>query len=157
MSLRIPVTPEEKADFHMFTRKFKTKGSEIYRPSRQEAFEIMQAAGERVVPYFPIRRQLPPALLCVVYTDETEHATKGKELLTVQEALDMGHEGVLASQFLGGGSDGRSRHTRILVVGNRAFRQQFTSTDNWRGNAGEVDIQSQVIPLPSNTARYGYQ
>lgn len=150
-------TPEEKADYHLFTRKFRKPEGERYRLPRRGAFELMAYAGERVVPYFNVSPELPASLLCVVYLDEAGHATEGKALMTVGEALERSYVGHLASQFLGGGSGGQSRHTRILVIGNHAFRLHFTSDDSWRGNAGEGRIETEVVALPDNAHRYGHQ
>lgn len=95
----------------------------------------------------------------VVYTNPTSHRGEGKILLTRKEAMLLcasgKHEPLLecyASQFIE--TEFPQSH-RILNIGNRQFRINYSSDDAWRSNCGNVKVEfdeeifgSMKIPSP---------
>lgn len=83
----------------------------------------------------------------VVYTDINAHAGEGKIKVTLEEAREK-YPGHFAVQYIP--SDTHmfaSRSERLLQIGSRRIWMEYTSTDNWQSNCGDVNIT--LIPTDS--------
>lgn len=83
----------------------------------------------------------------VVYTNPASHRGEGKIVLTREEimlkSVSENYESILncyASQFIKTGDEFPRTH-RILNIGNRQFRINYTSDDSWRSNFGNVKVE----------------
>lgn len=98
----------------------------------------------------------------VVYTDPSMHRGEGKILLNREDIImgkldDPSLFECYASQFIDTNSTQPKSH-RILNIGRRQFKIEYTSDDLWRSNCGNVKIEfcgeleeSCKIPSPLDT------
>jgi hypothetical protein len=124
--------------------------------SRPEMFEYLQNLGmdvpthgsvQQVVDYYckdpdsiealMVRHNL---LQLVVYTDERAHCGEGKILLDVRDALER-YPHHFCSQYIPATAQGFGSSLRYLQVGERKWWLRYTSFDDWRSNAGDVEVQ----------------
>jgi len=75
----------------------------------------------------------------VVYTDEYAHAGEGKIRLSIPEALEN-YPNAYASLYIPQNPTGTGISFRYLQVGKRRFWIRYTSSNDWRSNSGDVQI-----------------
>lgn len=136
-------------------------------PARKEALEILSASGfnvprngivEALVSEIigdavdPVRRWMMESINLVVYTDEKAHAGEGKVLLSMESAL-CDFPKLFACEYLPTDVLGVAESYRYLRVGSRQFWLKYTSSDDWRSNCGDVDVEFICEELPSDVVR----
>lgn len=120
------------------------------KSSRLEDFELLKAAGLKVVKHSNVEllhassvetlgEDVTSLMMVVVYTDEYAHAGEGKILLPLDEALAL-YPKNLASEYIPA-SMREAVSYRYLRVGKRQFWLRYTSTDDWRSNAGNGFVE----------------
>lgn len=76
----------------------------------------------------------------VVYTDPFAHAGEGKIKISVAQAL-QDHPDLYASVFVPQNPSNTGISLRHLRIGSRQFWLRYTSDNDWRSNAGDVNIE----------------
>lgn len=141
------------SDFHdYYDHQFDLEGETFRRVttdglSRQELLEYLQKL-EFTVPTFGTVRELgsllEPQDRVVLHHDIWAHRGDGKELTTMKEALEK-YPDVLATQFIqfnvpGTKPEVKGLSWRYLQIGTESFWIEYTSTEDWRSNCGDGDI-----------------
>lgn len=142
------------SDFHdYYDIMFDKEGLEFRRftnegPNRIQIFSILRGLGLKT-PFFgkveDLLVKFSEDTKIVVYTDITKHCGEGKELITLGEAKNE-YRGFWASQYIRNELQDvalntyKGKSTRFLFVGNRFFRMDYISTEDWRSNVGDGDI-----------------
>lgn len=152
-----------KTDFHdYYDHWFDAEGVEFERFSRQgrgrrEALEYLSDIGLKTPPYgtprevmvktnnrllereLELQKDSKYLLSVVVYLDENAHRGEGKVLMPLQEALNK-YPNHLCTLFIPP-IPGKSVSMRHLQIGKKAFWLRYTSSDDWRSNCGNVEIE----------------
>lgn len=76
----------------------------------------------------------------VVHLDQRAHAGEGKVLMSVRDALEK-YTGEFAVEYIQPTKTGFGVTMRYLQVGRRQFWLKYSSDDDWRSNAGEVNVE----------------
>lgn len=112
--------------------------------SRRGMLEYMQSIGIRV-PIFGITQEIlysqnkQPSVV-VVYMDEFSHRGEGKVRLTLAEAASE-YPDKLVIEYIPSYTDMGSKSLRYLQVGDKRFWLEYSSTNDWRSNCGDVSIR----------------
>lgn len=84
----------------------------------------------------------------VVYTDLQAHCGEGKEKMSIRQAFEK-HPDAFASVWLRTSSQKQTmaQSLRMLMVGRKAYWLLYRSSDDWRSNAGTVEITQAQVPF----------
>jgi hypothetical protein len=91
----------------------------------------------------------------VIYDDLKSHFGQDKRISTINNVLTVANIRkswtVFCSLFINTETDTyKSKSTRVLVIGKRAFSYEYISYNDWRSNCGEGDIiNAKEIPAPN--------
>lgn len=105
-------------------------------PSKEDQFEILDMLGYDI-PQYGKPAELPDdSQQVVVYTDEYQHAGKGKILVSLEEARSK-YADYLASCFIECQQNIITSY-KLLQIGTRQFIVRYNSDHEWMSNKGQV-------------------
>lgn len=129
-----------------YDHHFDRDGVEFFRKSRtclsrSEIFGLLKSK-DFDTPVHGICKHLSyyfmPESLVVLHLDEYAHCGEGKELIRYDEA-SRSYPDHFITEYLKGEVPGLS--IRHLTIGNRSWLLEYKSEDDWRSNAGNVEIK----------------
>lgn len=131
-------------------------------PDKREQFRILKAAGFKIPPVGTLDElagldwwEEGRIRHVVAYTDETAHVGEGKELWHVHKWKTNPHMGgvrryadkwaTFCSAYVEGS---RGVSWRRLQIGRHVFWIEYRSTDDWRSNCGDGDVELLEMECP---------
>ncbi|HNC59117.1 MAG TPA: hypothetical protein PLP33_27065 [Leptospiraceae bacterium] len=113
--------------------------------SKREQFKLLEASGFLVPPnnyMYKLVYSLYSPKNYVVYVNPNLHRGEGKLLISRGEALSRAEDLSLLNCYASHHIDAQSSKShRILNIGNRQFRINYSSDDTWRSNCGNVKVE----------------
>jgi len=112
-------------------------------------FGIVEDVCEEILPDWPElrdieckqgERSIEDLISVVVHLDIRSHAGEGKFLMSVKDAVKQ-YSGEFAVEYIPATPAGVGVSLRYLRIGHRQFWLRYSSSNDWRSNAGDVKIE----------------